>query len=162
MKIGVISDTHIPFTGEDLPEKVYEDFRDVDLILHAGDLAEESLLDKLNKIAKTIAVKGNMDSHALKKTLSEKEIIKAGKFKIGLIHGEGSPEGLIDLVKRQFEKNKVDCIVFGHSHIPLCEKRENILFFNPGSPTDKIFAPFNSYGILDIGKKIEGKIIRLS
>ena len=77
------------------------------------------------------------------------------------MHGEGSPEGLIDLVKRQFEKNKVDCIVFGHSHIPLCEKRENILFFNPGSPTDKIFAPFNSYGILEIGEKVEGTIIRL-
>ena len=60
MKIGVISDTHIPFTAEDLPEKVYEDFQNVDLILHAGDLAEESLLDKLNKVAKTIAVKGNM------------------------------------------------------------------------------------------------------
>lgn len=162
MKIGVISDTHIPFAAEDLPEKIYEDFKDADLILHAGDLAEDSLLDKLKRIAKTIAVKGNMDSHALKKTLPEKEIIKAGNFRIGITHGEGSPEGLIDLVKKQFEKDKVDCIVFGHSHIPVCEKRGNILFFNPGSPTDKIFAPFNSYGILEVGKKIEGKIIRLS
>ena len=86
----------------------------------------------------------------------QKEIIKAGNFKIGLTHGEGAPEGIIDTVKKQFEKDKVDCIVFGHSHAPICERRENILFFNPGSPTDTIFAPFNSYGILEVDKKIEG------
>lgn len=162
MKIGVISDTHIPYAAEDLPKKIYDDFKDADLILHAGDLVEQSLLDKLNEIAKTIAVKGNMDSHALKKILAEKEIIKVGNFRIGLTHGEGSPQGLMELVKKHFHNDKVDCIVFGHSHTPVCETRDNILFFNPGSPTDKIFAHFNSYGILEVNDKIEGRIIRLS
>jgi putative phosphoesterase len=162
MKIGVISDTHIPFAGEDLPDKIYQDFKNVDLILHAGDIVEESLLEKLNKLAKTIAVKGNMDSHSLKKKLPVKQIIKVKKFKIGLTHGEGTPQGLVDLVKKQFEKDKVDCIVFGHSHAPLCEKRGNMLFLNPGSPTDQIFSPFNSYGILEIDDKIEGKIVRIN
>ena len=55
----------------------------------------------------------------------------------------------------------MDVIVFGHSHSPVNELRDGILFFNPGSPTDKIFAKYNSYGILTINKEIKGEIIRL-
>ena len=52
-------------------------------------------------------------------------------------------------------------LVFGHSHQPMNEIKDGILHFNPGSPTDKIFAPFNSYGILEINDKINGKIIKI-
>ena len=56
----------------------------------------------------------------------------------------------------------VDAIIFGHSHEPVNMVKNGVLFFNPGSPTDKIFAKANSYGILEItDKKIEGKILRL-
>ena len=63
------------------------------------------------------------------------------------------------MVKGEFED--VDVIVFGHSHTPLNEVEEGVLFFNPGSPTDKVFAPYNSIGILHVDKKIKGEIIRL-
>ncbi|MFH1407186.1 MAG: metallophosphoesterase family protein [Candidatus Omnitrophota bacterium] len=161
MKVGVISDTHIPFAANDLPKSIYENFKGVELILHAGDLAEMSVLEKLKKICKTVAVRGNMDSHAVKKALAQKEIIKVRNFTLGLIHGEGPPSGICDLVREAFRGEKVDAIVFGHSHSPLCETHNGILYFNPGSPTDKIFSSFNSYGILEINDKIEGRIIRL-
>ena len=85
MKIGVISDTHIPYAAPRLPKEIHEAFKDVSMILHAGDLADISVLDELNKLAKTEAVYGNMDSMALQKSLPDKKIIEAGNFKIGLV-----------------------------------------------------------------------------
>lgn len=159
MKIGVISDTHIPQSGEWLPEKLCEELKKVDLILHAGDLTEMQVLEKLNKLAPTKAVRGNMDTNKVRKVLPEKEIIEAGKFKIGLIHGFGAPFGLIGRLKDKF--NGVDVIIFGHSHSPENRVENGILFFNPGSPTDKVFTKFNSYGILNINDRIKGEIIKL-
>jgi len=160
MKIGIISDTHIPRAATGLPPEICTAFKGVDLILHAGDLVEISVLDELKKIAKTEAVCGNMDEPEIRKSLPQKRIISAEGFKIGLTHGYGSPFRLIDTVKKEFPQ-KVDVIVFGHSHLPVNELRDGILFFNPGSPTDKIFAKYNSYGILTVNKEIKGKIVRL-
>ena len=61
----------------------------------------------------------------------------------------------------EFKKDKVDIIIFGHSHTPENKKIDGILFFNPGSLTDKDFAPYNSYGILELNDEIEAKIIRI-
>jgi len=168
MRIGILSDTHIPFAATDIPRAIYEDFKDVELILHAGDLVEESILQRLKKLYKTVAVCGNMDSPALKKSLPQKEIIKVGKVAIGLIHGEGAPNGLRDFASSAFKGEHLNAVVFGHSHFPFSEVHNGVLYFNPGSPTDRIFAPYNSYGIFELDPacakgscKIEAKVIRL-
>jgi putative phosphoesterase len=160
MKIGVISDTHIPERAPDLPKEVYAAFKNVDLILHAGDFVSIDVLNSLNKICPVKAVLGNMDYPELKNKLKEKEIISVGKFKIGLIHGQGHPKNLISFIKNAFGE-KMDVIVFGHSHTPLNEKQGDVLFFNPGSPTDTIFSPYRSYGIIEINDEIKGTIVRL-
>ena len=160
MKIGVISDTHIPVRAIDIPRPIYEAFAKVDLILHAGDLVSIDVLDKLKKISKVKAVLGNMDHSELIKILPKKEVIAVGKFKIGLIHGYGPPFDLIDRIKNEFQE-KMDVIVFGHSHQPEKELKDGGLFFNPGSPTDKVFASSNSFGMLEINDKIEANIIKL-
>ena len=161
MKIGVISDTHIPRRATEIPPEVLERFRKekVDLILHAGDLVDIKVIDKLRDIAKTIAVYGNMDAGLAKSFLHDKEIIQAGKFKIGLTHGGGPPFQIIDTVKAQF--SGVDAIVFGHTHFPINEVRDGILFFNPGSATDRVFANFQSFGMLYINDQIRGEIIKI-
>ena len=161
MRILVLSDTHVPRMARDIPKVIYDEIKRSDMILHAGDIAEISFLEKLRKLKNTVAVSGNMDSKELSSTLKAKEIIEAGKFRIGLIHGWGSPEGLTDRIYEEFKGDKVDCIVFGHSHRPMNETIKNILFLNPGSPTDKIFAPYNSYGIIEAGDKLNAKIVRL-
>lgn len=158
-RIGVISDTHIPRAASDLPERVCREFQGVDMILHAGDLIEMSVLKKLRDIAPTRAVSGNMDTHEVKEALPQKETINVGGFKIGLMHGYGPPAKVIDVVSKEFRG--MDVIVFGHSHSAFCERINDTLFFNPGSPTDKIFAVYNSFGILEIGEEITGRIIRL-
>ena len=159
MKIGVISDTHIPLKAKGIPVEVLNGLKGVDLILHAGDLIDVSVLEQLRKIAEVKAVVGNMDNPEVVRTLSKKEVVKVNNFKIGLIHGFGPPNGIEERIRGEFEGN-IDVIVFGHSHSAVNETRNGVLFFNPGSPTDKFFAPFNSYGIIEINDKIEAKIIK--
>lgn len=162
MKIVILSDTHIPTYNDKLPAKVFAELSDADLILHAGDIVEMSLIEELKKIAPVKAVQGNMDSLEAKQLLPQKEIITAGKIKIGLVHGWGPPLGLRERVVEAFHGSNVRVIVFGHSHNAINEEINGVLFINPGSPTDKIFAPFKSYAVLEVnGDKIEAKIVKI-
>lgn len=159
MKIGVISDTHLS-RGNDLLEKVIERyFKDTDLILHAGDLVSLEVLDAF-KGKKVVAVAGNMDSREVRSKLPEKEVIEAGRFKIGLIHGWGSPNGLEKKVASSFQN--ADCVVFGHSHRSFNKIIDNVLLFNPGAFSSSFFSTRDSsIGLLNIREKIEGEIIRI-
>jgi len=159
MKIGVISDTHIPASAESLPEEVLKAFEGVDMILHAGDILTMSVIDELSAIAETHAVCGNMDDPVTRSSLEAKRVIRAGDKKIGLIHGSGPPWGLARRVAKEFED--VDAVVFGHSHRAAKVVRRGVLLFNPGSPTDVIFAPFRSFGIINVDEQIDARIIRL-
>lgn len=162
MRIGVISDTHITDKKEELPPKIKEVFKDVDMIIHVGDLVDLSVLEKLKKICPNVkGVQGNMDPHEVREVLPEKEIITAGKFKIGVIHGIGAPINLMDVTTEAFKNDHVDAIVFGHSHNSTNVVKNGILYFNPGSPTDKIYAKMNSCGIIETNGKIEGRIIKI-
>jgi hypothetical protein len=84
---------------------------------------------------------------------------------IGLIHGRGAPSNLIYFINEEFKKERenIDIFVFGHSHSPLNKKIDGKIYFNPGSPTDKIFAPYNSYGIIQIeDKTVNLKVVTLN
>jgi len=160
VRILVLSDTHIPRSAHDLPKQVYDEIENVEMILHAGDFVEKSLLEKLSALRETKAVYGNMDSVKLKEALNAKEVLQLGRFRVGLIHGYGAPSELMNTIKEEF--TSVDAVVFGHSHSAVNTVWDGVLYFNPGSPTDKIFASSNSYGILEItDKKIEGRIIKI-
>ncbi len=161
MKIGVIADTHIPVLANKLPRKVYEYFKDCDLIIHAGDLVEMSVLDELGKIAETKAVWGNMDSYEVKRCLPEKILLDVAGKKIGVVHGRGPAFKVVKIASRAFSK-KPDIIIFGHSHTPFNEKRDGTLFFNPGSATDNVFPQNCSFGIIEIdGDRIRAEIIKI-
>jgi len=158
MKIGVVADTH----SLELPPRLLEELSKVDLILHAGDFCEIEDLKVFEDIRETKAVYGNMDSPELVKKLRRTRIISCGSFKVGLFHGEGPPQGLLERVQKEFAGKDVQAVIFGHSHQPLSETIDGVLFFNPGSPNDSIIAPYKSFGILDVTSKgIAGKIIKL-
>jgi len=159
MRIGVVSDTHIPVRAKKLPDELVNGLKEVDLVLHAGDFEESSALRALRDICEVKAVFGNMDSLALKEELPEKLVLEVEGFKIGITHGFGSPQGLEERIRAKF--SKIDVLVYGHSHKPKNEIIDGTLFFNPGSPTDGIFAPFKSFGILEIGSEIRGEIIKI-
>jgi len=160
MKILVLSDTHMPRTAEDLPVCIYEEIEKSDMVIHAGDFVEIEILNKLRKLKTLKAVCGNMDSQAIRDELKQKEIIEIGKFKIGLMHGYGAPAGLVNTVASEF--TGVDMIIFGHTHSPVNMTKDGVIFFNPGSPTDTVFAKINSFGIIEVtDDTINGKIVKI-
>lgn len=159
MKIGVLSDTHIPSRAKALPEIVLQAFKEVDYIIHAGDITSLEVLDMLSTLAPVIAVSGNVDPDKLQAILSDKEIVTLEGYRIGVTHGHRSTGKTLDRVIKCFKNDQVDCIIFGHSHIPYCETVDHVLLFNPGSPTDKRRNRFFSFGILELGTKLEAKHI---
>ena len=159
MKIGVISDTHLREPDDRLRAIIRKHFRDAGMILHAGDLVDPAVLDAFGD-KDVIAVCGNMDPPHLGVRFPYKRVVEVGRFQIGLIHGWGSPVGLEERLRGEFEH--VDCIVYGHSHCPANHVRQGVLFFNPGSACDRRYAPHRCVGILEIGQDtIEGRIINL-
>jgi len=162
MKIGVLADTHIPENSKDIPPGILEAFKDAEMIIHAGDLGCLEVAERLLRVCPRLeAVHGNMDSPQLKERFPEKRILKIARFSIGITHGFGPPNKLIEFIGNIFKNDKLDMVIFGHSHTAFNQKVNNVLYFNPGSPTDKIFAPYNSYGIINITDKIEARIIEL-
>jgi len=161
MKIAVLSDTHIPYSASQLPEKVLETLEKTDAIIHAGDFQDISVVELLEAMGDFYGVCGNMDPPEIRQLLPQKRIVTIAGFSIGIMHGWGSPNGLEDRIFQSFDQDKPHVIVYGHSHRPSNSTANGVLFFNPGSATDIRFAPFPSMGILTIGKKITGEIIKL-
>lgn len=162
MKIACISDTHISHGTGKLPKALYEGLKGSDLILHAGDITSMDVIEELSAIAPVEAVAGNMDGWDIAGKLPEDRVIEAAGLKIGLTHGGGSVSDIEDRVLARFEKDNVDCVVFGHSHRATVKWVGRVLLVNPGSPTDKRWAPFNSYAVIIADSDgISAEIVRL-
>ena len=161
MQIGLISDTHITKKRGQLPENVFKHFKNVDLIIHAGDITQEKVLDELQEITEVIAVAGNNDKLKLNKT----EIIEALNFKIAVNHATDYSNDFKKL-KDFASKHNADILVTGHTHKPHCKIIDDILFINPGSSNRPIKSDA-SVAVLNIGEKhkkvsdIEVKFIEL-
>jgi putative phosphoesterase len=151
MKIAVLADTHVNRL-EHLPKKLIDALSTVDLIIHAGDFTDVQLLEELKRLREVKAVHGNMDSRELKTVLQVKEIIEIGNKRIGITHGSGGPWGIEERVRKMFESERIDIIIYGHSHRSQNKVINDILFFNPGKAT-------NSFGILTIDGEAKGEII---
>jgi hypothetical protein len=160
MKIGVISDTHVPTITNSLPPAVFEIFKDVDLILHAGDIVNLSLIEELRALAPVEAVAGNMDDAETQLRLPHKKVLPLGKFTVGLTHGKYKIDIQREMIRKEFDS--VDLIVYGHSHNPFWGKIDGVYFLNPGSPTDTRYAPYKSIAILHIADDLKAEIVRLS
>jgi len=151
MRIAVLADTHVNML-EDLSKKIIDALSTVDLIIHAGDFTDVQLLKELKGLRTVKAVQGNMDSRELKVMLPAKEIVEIENKRIGITHGSGGPGGIEERVRKVFESDRVDIIVYGHSHQSQNKVIEDVLLFNPGKATD-------SFGILTIDGGVKGEII---
>ncbi|WP_342564736.1 metallophosphoesterase [Paenibacillus sp. FSL R7-0345] len=157
MKVGVVSDTHMPRSAKALPQALVEEFRHVDQILHLGDWVAMEIYDLLAELAPVEGIAGNNDGQEIISRFGEQKIVTLDGVRIGLIHGHApySRKGTDGNALLAFEGQEVDCILFGHSHQPLMRRENGVLLFNPGSPTDKRREKQYSFGILDIE---DGKI----
>jgi len=161
--LGIITDTHIPQRIKVLPPRVFEVFRGVDRILHAGDINSRWVLDQLAELAPVEAVSGNAD--LFKHGLPQARVIEVGGRRIGLVHGHGGwSRYLRSKVRDQFGYNEehylkivrgsfgpVDAIVFGHTHRFYQAERSGVLLFNPGPIAPDFYnTPGPQVGLLHI------------
>ena len=158
MKIGVISDTHLREPHPEFKRMIEAHFKDVEKIVHAGDFVDWSIAEYLSSLKELIAVCGNMDFQDIRKAFPQKRIVETEGLKIGLTHGGGPPFGIESRIRRDFDE--VDVIIYGHTHMPANHRVKNVYFFNPGSAT-RSFVGQATLGILHLGVKIEGEIIKI-
>ncbi len=158
MKIGVVADTHdLP-----LPAQMLKEFKGVDLIVHAGDFCSLDVVEDLRRIKEVAGVYGNMDGSDIRRVFPRSQVLKLGGRAVGVFHGEGAPQSILQKVQAEFSGKRVDAVIFGHSHQPLNEVIDGVLYFNPGSPNDTVRAPYRSYGILELTDKgIKGSIVKI-
>jgi putative phosphoesterase len=152
MKVGVVSDTHLPRFGPGLPAALREGLRHegVVLILHLGDFTGEDIPALFEAVGPLQAVAGNNDPPAIAARFGRRKIVAVEGVRVGLVHGDGAGGTTVSRSRRAFAGERVDVICFGHSHRPLCECRDGVWLVNPGSPTDKRGQPRYSYAVLDI------------
>jgi putative phosphoesterase len=151
LRIGVISDTHI-YTGSkrEVADGVKRLFAraGVDLVVHLGDANSRSVLEEVAEIAPLIAVVGNNDDEDLQYLLPQTTRFTVGEVTFAAIHGHGGRSAKDVAIERW--AGKVDCILFGHSHLPLIERAGTSILFNPGSPTDRRWHPHFGVGVIAV------------
>lgn len=173
MKVGLVSDTHVPTSLARLPDELLARLGGVDAILHAGDLVSPSIIEQLSEIAPTTSVAGNMDPLELARQLPDRVTLDFVGRSIGLKHGH-QPHALqdryiglgydapeMDLFYQAMAAQLPDAevIVFGHFHTPLVKHWNDRLFVNPGTvvPTHGR----STFALLEIGADIEVQIVEL-
>ncbi|WP_440118941.1 metallophosphoesterase family protein [Paenibacillus sp. QZ-Y1] len=150
MKIVVISDTHLSRKSHKLPAQLLDVLPSADLILHAGDWSDWSVYPLLSEYAPVEGVAGNTDPSEIAEKLGYSRIVEADGLRLGLVHGHQGAKGTEQNAIYTFAGQQVDAVIYGHSHIPVMHTVDDMLIFNPGSPTDRRFQKQFSFGILTI------------
>jgi putative phosphoesterase len=152
--VGLISDTHIPARARRIPKMVFKIFENVDFIVHAGDLVQLSVIDELEQLAPVLAVHGNMDGPEVSGALPKLNSLKIYGWKIGVMHDPSTLFGR-GKMREIAKQNGFDVFVYGHTHNANVKWEGEILYINPGSPTNPMAAFINkpSVALLKITKE---------
>jgi putative phosphoesterase len=141
----LIADTHVPKRARRLPDQVWRAVDEADVVVHAGDWVELSVLDELEQRAsRLVGVWGNNDGPELRERLPEvaHEVIDGIRFAV--VHETGSAAGRESRCEEAYPD--ADVLVFGHSHIPWdTVTPRGLRLLNPGSPTDRRRQPACTY-----------------
>ncbi len=147
MRIAVIADTHIPGRARDLPSTAWRIVAEASAVIHAGDVVTPWLLDRLRAASPQVhAVLGNNDL-PLRGTLPDTLRLDLDGVEVAVVHDSGAAEGRRRRLRRMFPTARA--VVFGHSHVPVCDDDGDLLLLNPGSPTDRRRQPRFTMAVLD-------------
>jgi putative phosphoesterase len=175
-RIGLISDTHFTAPdGSDVPDRVVEALRGVDLILHLGHISNPRALDRFDAVAPVLAVDTALDDRLFAEPIADEvargrvahrtDRIEAGGLRIGMVHDLGAgepsippaagggldfPDGQLDAVLQAIFGGPVDIVAYAATHVPRVLYRQGVLFVNPGSPNLPDDRPKGSAGTLAI------------
>ena len=156
MKIGLISDTH----GW-LDPALHHWFAGVEMILHAGDVGSEAVLRDLESIAPTIAVRGNVDGGAWARELPLEWVVEVGGTRIAMLHIAGNPKKPRSEARALVAREPPDILLVGHSHIVVIERREGVLWVNPGAAGRQGWQKERTAAILHLGQERHIDLITL-
>jgi putative phosphoesterase len=149
-RIGVISDTH----GLLRPEALRA-LAGADLIVHAGDVGSPEVLEALRTVAPVVAVRGNNDRAPWASALAETEVVESGGRTLYVLHDLKT----LDLDPRAAG---FDAVIAGHSHQPRIERRDGVLYLNPGSAGPRRFRLPIALAWLDVdAARIDAEIVQL-
>ena len=149
MRVLAIADTHIRRnTRRRLPDRVWHEAGQSDVILHAGDVLVPEVLDQLGGYAPVHAVAGNNDPELVDALPVTRTLDLAG-LRVGLVHDSGRTQGRERRLRRWFPD--CDLVVFGHSHVPVnTEGDEGQWLLNPGSPTERRRQPNHTVATFEV------------
>jgi putative phosphoesterase len=147
--VGVISDTHGLLRPEALAALQGSDY-----IIHAGDIEDPQILDRLKEIAPVTAVRGNVDKDWAR-NIPQTNVLEVEGISIYVLH-------ILDRLDLKPEAAGFAAVIYGHSHIPKQEMVNGVLYFNPGSAGPRRFSLPVSLGRLIVrGGQIEAEILNL-
>jgi hypothetical protein len=152
MRLVIMADTHVPKRARDLPPALWAAVDAADVVIHAGDWVDVSLLDVLERrSARLIGVYGNNDGSALRARLPEVAHVVLDGLRVAVVHETGSAQGRDARCAARFPDT--DLLIFGHSHIPWdATAPQGLRLLNPGSPTDRRRQPQATYLTADVAQ----------
>jgi uncharacterized protein len=183
MRIGLVSDTHVPAATYEMPYQVARAFAGVDMIMHAGDIYAPTVIDWLHEIAPVYVVPGDGVDYLMANDprMAQRHIVEVEGVRIGLVHAlilpemysEVWPGAIADRFPQHLSvresvhkalKSPVDVVVFGDTHYDMSEWHDGVLLINPGSPTlPRQMRQLGTVGLLELENgRVEGCIVDLN
>jgi putative phosphoesterase len=146
VRLLIVADTHVPKRARDLPAQVWDEIDSADVVLHAGDWVDLTLLDAMQARARRlIGVVGNNDGPPLRARLPEEANVDLDGVRFTVVHETGASVGRERRLDQRYRAT-ADVVVFGHSHIPWdTTTPQGLRLLNPGSPTDRRRQPVATY-----------------
>jgi putative phosphoesterase len=162
LKIGVLSDTHVSNIGELSPVMI-DSLRKTDLIIHLGDYDSQDLIDELSRLGDFHGITGNHDGPEICSLLPEQDIVEVNGKRLALVHGHGCllPFGFKHGLLKRFRGERIDAVLYGHTHVAKNHFMSGVLFFNPGSAVGRFPSWGGSYGVLTVTESIRGEIVNM-
>jgi len=140
VELAIVSDTHIPRGDRAIAAACLQRCAQADLILHAGDLADLSVLRSLQSLGPPVhAISANVDNDAVRAAVPDRLELELAGVRIGMVHIRGPADGPLARLRARFPE--CQAVIFGHTHMAAHAEHEGFQIFNPGSPTERRRAP---------------------
>jgi uncharacterized protein len=163
LNLVLVSDTHVPTRARTLPAQLWSVVESADVVFHAGDWVEASLLTEFEQRSRSLlGVYGNNDGHDLRRRLPETATATLEGVRFAMVHETGQAKGREARCEALYPE--ADVLVFGHSHIPWdTTTPRGLRLLNPGSPTDRRRQPACTYmtAVVDAGRLADVRLVEV-
>jgi putative phosphoesterase len=163
IRLAILGDTHVR-SFEKLPKEMINEIKVSDWVVHVGDYISANIIDEIIRIKKDKfkGVYGNADPKSVRNIVPSMDLFEVSEKKIGITHpaSGGSSSITEKKVLSQFLNTDVDLLIYGHTHEPKIEYKDNLLLVNPGKGylEKESFGPKTTMAIIIIDNKIRGEI----